>query len=149
MSLNHQFVLIPKADYSDRWLDWSFMNHEPVERVSIHDDIIQYINDSLKWIPTVNPCVSKSRYGLNIHGITLVNDEGAALLRNIFDSWSSLFSNGPEILILTGSYRITNGKGMYQKIEIKKKEITQSFNKICDFSIKVIENDSYILHYGI
>lgn len=149
MSLNHQFILLSKESYSDRWLDWSFMNHEPVERVDIHDDIIQYIKDSLKWIPTINPCVSESRYGLSIHGITLINNEGAALLRNIFDSWTRLFSNGPEILILTGSYQTTNGKGMYQKIEINKKEIVQSFNKICDFATIAIENDNYILHYGI
>jgi hypothetical protein len=53
--------------------------------VDIHDDLIQYINDSLQWIPTINPSIPESGYGLNIHGITLIDEHGAVLMGNIFN----------------------------------------------------------------
>jgi len=150
MSLEHQFIVLPKTEYSEKWLDWSFMKKQNVEIANIHDDIIQYILDSLKWIPTTNPSIPDKGYGLNNYGITLIEKEGIFQMQKIFEAWIELFSNAPDITILTGNYEFKeNGKGRYQKIKISKQKLLDDFSKIVAFSKLSFEKDYYVVHYGI
>ncbi len=46
--------------------------------VLIYDDIIQYIQDTFNWIPSINPAMNyQKQFGLCNYGITLFDKEGA------------------------------------------------------------------------
>lgn len=49
--------------------------HNKTDVVEITDDIILYINDTLKWMPQKQTYISQSQlYGLNYHGITEIDN---------------------------------------------------------------------------
>jgi len=117
--------------------------------------VIQYIYDTLRWIPSINPARNCERgFGLNNYGITLIDKEGAEVILKIAKAWADLFSNGPSILRLTGNYGcITNDKGIeegnYEIIEVNRDELVESFRKLQLFSEKVMLNQFFIIHHGI
>jgi hypothetical protein len=88
------------------WEDGDILNKDKskIEKmVVIPDEIILYISDTLKWIPTINPNTQKWGYGLNYHGNTIINrhkdHDGSVITRNIFNAWADLFSNSPDKLL--------------------------------------------------
>jgi len=78
---------------------------EIVDGVEIHDDIIVYIYDTLKWIPSKKHALagSPNGTGINYHGVTLFDHESAIVLGSVFNAWKLLFENSPDILELRGS----------------------------------------------
>ncbi|MCB2300827.1 hypothetical protein [Clostridium tagluense] len=121
----------------------------------LHDDIVQYIHDTLIWIPSINPAMNYERgLGLNNYGITLFDKEGAEVILKIAKAWADLFTYGPSTLNLTGSYGwITDDNGIldgdYERFNINRDELVNRFRKLQLFSEKVISNKYFILHHGI
>lgn len=152
MALVHEFVLLTQEECKEKInLNDIRVNKDVLE---IHDDIILYIYDSLKWVPQAQTANSTEReYGLNYYGITMIDKEGAIVLYNILKAWSDLFKNSPPVLILTGSYSWTEGKdissGGYEVIELDRDEVIGQFNKLMSFAKKVINENYQILHFGI
>lgn len=68
MGLDHEFYLVPNTVNVNQI--WKLRENNNIESVRIHDDIIQYIMDSLNWIPSKNPSTSGNfnRKGLNNYG---------------------------------------------------------------------------------
>lgn len=156
MGLNHDFFLVKHDEYKEMSYDGDYMSTVDIGNItSIHDDVIQYIYDTLRWIPSINPARNCERgFGLNNYGITLIDKEGAEVILKIAKAWADLFANGPSILRLTGNYGwITNDKGIeegnYEIIEVNRDELVDSFRKLQLFSEKVILNQFLIIHHGI
>ena len=156
MGLEHKFFLVTYDEYEEMSYDGYYF---PLENSSnlilIHDDIVQYIQDTLIWVPSINPAMNYERgFGLNNYGVTLFDKEGAEVIFKIAKEWADLFSNGPANLKLTGNYgwgpgdnAITDGN--YEKIHMSRDELVKSFRKLQLFSEKVICNEYLILHRGI
>lgn len=70
MALEHEFYLI--AQDTDIREYWQYTHDEKtyVDCVVLHDDLILYIIDSLKWIPTKNPGIRTVR-PINFYNISL------------------------------------------------------------------------------
>ncbi|MGG4442311.1 coproporphyrinogen III oxidase [Brevibacillus fortis] len=116
MGLTHEFFLV-RSESDD----------EPVEQVVLSDNLVLYIQDSLRWIPSFNPSTQEDYFGLNYHGITLIRHEGANLLKDICLSWSRLFSLAPSTFQLTGDFvSDDNGNGYYEKLNCTRDDLTKS-----------------------
>ncbi|MBE6067844.1 MAG: hypothetical protein E7211_09150 [Clostridium lundense] len=127
-----------------------FSNEKLSNAVLIHDDIVQYIQDTLNWIPSINPAMNYEKgLGLNNYGITLFDKEGAEVIVGLAKSWADLFSRGPSTLKLTGNYCFTGNDRSYEIIEISRDKLVESFRKLQLFSERVISNKYLILHYGL
>lgn len=154
MSLDHEFVLIPK-DMAEQCsdFDYSLTQRSDIEKAILHDDVLGYISDSLKWIPTQNPCMQERTSGLHWYGITLIGDEGAPIMKRVLRAWLDLFRNGPETLLLTGGYCWIYGespeKGHYEIIELEREMLLGNLNRICMMCEKVLTEGSVIVHFGI
>lgn len=105
MALTHEFFLARSES-----------ENESVEKIVLSDNLVLYIWDSLRWIPSYNPSTQESHVGLNYHGITFIRHEGANLLKDICLSWSRLFSLAPSTFQLTGDFVMDEkGNGDYEK----------------------------------
>jgi len=149
MALVHEFVLLTQEECQEEINLNDIRANKDV--LKIHDDIILYIFDSLKWVPQAQTGYSSVRkYGLNYYGITEIGKEGAIVLFNILKAWSGLFKNSPPMLHLTGSYSWTEGEtGAYEVIELDRDKVIGQFNKLMSFAEKVINDNCQILHFGI
>ena len=148
----HDFLLVNKKQYDySQYIE--LINHP--SRVQISDDLIIYMNDSFKWIPTFNPAKKETHQGLCMYGPTVIKDEGAIIAEKIFNSWISLFAQGPERLTLRGCFSWMNGSspdsGEYETLEFLRDEIIESLLKISEFCRKVKDskNEFYLLHLGV
>lgn len=161
--LNHDFLLLsekehPVSDYM------KFINHP--NAVLIHDDILQYIADTLKWIESFNPAIRKcpSYCGLCWYGPTIIRKNGAGKLHNIFNLWADLFAHAPADLELTGNFsfvvdndpvkegytRIVPGTEKHEKLILNRDEVVEKLRAVANYADKVLHsNDLYILHLGI
>lgn len=152
MSMDHEFYLLSKDEYKTE--DIFELRKKGFPRsVYIHDDLIQYILDTLFWIPCFNPSRNERLYGLCLYGVTIIDQQGAAILRTVFSSWAQLFSVSPEQLKLQGAFMMvvgSNEEGEYEKIVINRDEIVSEFQKLAGYAEKVMKSDDLIiLHMGI
>jgi hypothetical protein len=158
MGLQHEFFLITEDEYKEMSYDdrdYS-LSKDSSDIAVIHDDIIQYIYDTLRWIPSINPAINYAKgFGLYNWGVTLFDKEGAEVLFNIAKAWADLFLNGPTTLKLTGNYSWGGEKdvedGEYEIIEIARDELVENLRKLQSFAEQVMVNSNkyYILHHGI
>jgi hypothetical protein len=66
--LNHDFLLLPLKEFA--YWGYAQLYNDP-QAISLHDDIVHYVLDTLKWIPCHNPVRRNKMYehkGLNIYG---------------------------------------------------------------------------------
>jgi len=161
MALIHEFILVPKSDYThDYYLKIERNNYGEIdvhktgilELVIFPDELILYINDSLQWIPTINPATSKKGFGLNYCGVTTIDKDGSSIAESVFLSWANLFSNAPNDLKLTGSWTwsgTNENVGEYEKLVYEKDAIVSCFSKLASYCNMVTTRLYYIVHLGI
>lgn len=154
MALVHEFYLIPAVeDVEHLWMNIA-NNPKVMNGVVIHDDIILYIKDTLKWIPSRNPALPEAPIGagINYHGVTLFNQHSAATLQKVFSSWRDLFLNSPQVLELTGEFVMIEGEeqaGHYELLIYERHEVIEQFEKMISFAEKLAEGGLYLYHCGI
>lgn len=156
MALEHEFLLVTYNEYLNVLYDECYTElGDFSNQVLIHDDVIQYIQDTLNWIPSINPAMNyQKQFGLCNYGVTLFDKEGAEIILRLTKAWNELFLNGPATLKLTGNYGwITNELGItqgnYELIEVDRDTLIGGLEKLQLFSEKVIAGDYLILHRGI
>src|SRR5579884_402819 len=100
----HEFVLLREGEY--RYEECVRLPAGYDALVTFPDDPLRYLEDTLSWIPTINPAVPGLPVGrgLNWYGPTIINHTGGDLFRHVCASWAHLFSRGPERLTLRGAY---------------------------------------------
>ncbi|MFJ7755832.1 hypothetical protein ACQKGI_21580 [Peribacillus muralis] len=154
MSLNHEFYLLPKKiDVNDFWTYIECRNNV-IDSVAIHDDLVQYIMDSLEWIPSINPALrgTPSGRGINYYGLTLFDKQSSKTLISIFSSWRSLIINAPDEFELTDAFfygEDGNQEGQYEKLVFSRDEVITQFEKIISMSENLAAGECYLYHSGI
>ncbi len=139
MSLKHEFTIINQEN--------SINNLVMNEKIEMNDDLFLYINDSFAWIETFWNKNMIKKQGMNYYGLTIIKNNGIEQLKNIINSWISLFDNAPEKIVLTGCYLIDERKN--EKLVFNKDDILMQLNgidKICD---EALRQKKLILHIGI
>jgi hypothetical protein len=153
--LMHDFHLLERSEF-DYWDYSNFYNHP--QAVQVHDDLLRYLSDSLKWIPCHFPKKRQKLLeckGLNLIGVTIIKAEGASIAQNVFDLWADLFSHGPEELELTGGWVWIDGEpmesGKFSTIVEERDDLVSSLRQIAEYAKRVSESQgrSYLLHLGI
>lgn len=154
MSLKHEFLLVPKTvEYQDL-LSWRKKKLNVIDSVDVPDDLIQYISDSLEWIPSENPArsITREEYGINYYGVTLFNQSSSEIMKSIFASWRTLFINSPQTLVLTGNFIFPSNEqeqGENERLVFKRDEVLKLLEKVILMAGTLEEGDHYIYHLGI
>jgi hypothetical protein len=160
MSLDHHLGIV--KDNLENYLHWKTWKHLSFRQmvalmpapVSLHDDILQYMSDSLAWIPSYNPLKREEQHGLNFCGITAITNSGARIAADVFRTWALLFSLGPERLKLTGPWTSIVGSsegGKHSVVRARRKLLVntlEALSRQCEEGAKS-KNGSFILHLGI
>lgn len=148
---NHDFLLLSRSEHPySEYMKW-FRNSEAIE---IDDDLLGYVSDTLKWVVCYNPGNKMNKMiGLNWYGPSIIKHDGAQMLKQIFENWASLLSNGPERLQLTGyfGWDEEQTKGQYELLTYDRDNIIKTFRTLAAYAKQVInsQDDLYILHLGI
>ncbi|MCA1295421.1 hypothetical protein LBW89_20650 [Paenibacillus sp. alder61] len=122
------------------------------DHVSLEDEFISYINDSLNWLPTWNPSTKTEGMGLNHYGVTVISGQNLRVFRGILQAWTDLLGFAPENIGLKGSYFTIVGvenSGQYEKLEYKKTILIKHLQKLIRMIDRAVEEDKCILHLGI
>jgi hypothetical protein len=149
--LAHEFWLL--AETSEDYADWCEGIGRPAD-VALQDDIVQYVSDTLRWIPSINPAnpTEWSGFGLNYYGTTVINSVGAPAAARILRNWATLFFEGPPEFELRGSYEWTEGDsveaGAYERIVVDRDETVHSLNLLADMADQ-IRAGTCLLHRGV
>ena len=152
MSLNHDFLLVDRA-LDGEWEPMRFVN-DP-RAIQMPDDLVWYMFDTLKWIPTHNPSTKTACRGLNMVGPTLIEQDGAGIAKRVFQAWADLFSNGPHTLELTGAYSWVDGRpvgtGEYEHLEYSRDDTVEVLQAVANYAaeIQIANGRLYLYHGGI
>ncbi|MDF0553499.1 Coagulation factor 5/8 type-like protein [Kamptonema sp. UHCC 0994] len=154
MSLDHDFLLLPEGKVNYR--DYAKYFHSPFG-VKLHDDFIHYVNDTLKWVSTLNPDNPKEwqSYGLNLYGVTIINKQGAEVFHHVVESWAKLFSKAPAKLQLRGHWMLgideegVENEGDYEQLEFDRDVVVKKLITLANYADKTWSGDFFILHLGI
>lgn len=142
MSLEHEFYLVPATvDVKNFWMDRE-KNRNIIERVMIHDDLIQYFLESLKEVPSRNP-VSRNvseQYGLNYHGVTLFDYQSAHKLRSVLSAWREVFENKFSLMELSMEE---------EHFSVDRDEIIASLEKLLAMTLELNDKKYWIYHCGL
>ena len=146
MSLEHEFCLVPNTVNFFELIMRGEESSDIISSIAIPDDLIQYIMDSLNWIPSKNPAKSMTREekGINYHGITLFDQTSAAVMKRVFVAWHSLFINSPEELKLTGDFMSENEGAVFNKDNILK-----LLERLISMIERLEEGNLHLYHLGI
>ncbi|CAM4365091.1 coproporphyrinogen III oxidase [Bacillus manliponensis] len=163
MALQHEFVFVSKEKGELRsedflWRDtniWYKDGTDIEQCVILSDDFVLYMSDFLQWIPTCTPHHNRNErgFGLNYHGVTKIEQEGADLAVQLFQSLISLFVLAPETIQLTGPFGWIEGEhvetGEYEELSFKRDLLCSQLKSFVTLLKQVKEGKGYILHFGI
>ncbi|MEG3974347.1 Coagulation factor 5/8 type-like protein [Microcoleus sp. herbarium8] len=130
--------------------------YEKKFEVSIHDDIMRYMNDTLMWIPCTHlslPYKNKTK-GLALYGTTIIHQEGGEMFYHVISSWYRLFSKAPERFQLYGGIiieadRTFSSPPKVHNIEVERDLLLEKLQILLNYANQVIEGEFFILHLGI
>jgi hypothetical protein len=162
MGRNHDFLILASKDHPiENWNQW----HHNSNAIQIHDDILHYMADTLKWIPTCNPAAKHPYKGLCWYGPTVIQEAGAQLAAKILGLWADLYTCGPAVLRLTGgfSWQLENdpvkdgfdcvvpGSDRYEELVLNRDRIVANLRMLVSYAERVQQTAGayYILHMGI
>jgi hypothetical protein len=107
--------------------------------VTVHDDIILFIYETLKWIESYDYKDERVVSGLYYDGISYIHNDQLYLFSEIVDSWVGLFRNAPKSLLLN------KNSAKYKASDVEA-ELVQ-LNKLISEANKI--KQQLILHLGI
>ncbi|WP_317368189.1 hypothetical protein [uncultured Tyzzerella sp.] len=174
---NHKFYLVSLKDknilkYKDIYkylldidknkINNGFKDINVIDKVFIDDDFLQTLYNFLIFIPNDTPeeLQLKSSFGLNYFGITVLKNY--KIIYQIFNSLYNIFEQSQDYMYtcINKSIKLLD-KETYLKItndnfnlqnnykKIYKKDILYILNKIKEFSLKLKEDNFFIIHLGI
>ncbi len=150
----HDFYLIKKTETQDEdflkyfWRDKEDYKDLIVEYIGLEDNIVEYIYDSLTWIPCRNPSLPgmPKQISFNNIGITLFDENSATSLISIFTAWSDLLKNGPkEILKMIYYHNYSED----ELVRFDRDYAIAKFEKFSSISKQLSKDKYYIYHCGI
>ena len=151
MTLDHDFFILDTAEHSPAdYLRFAGR----VAEARLHDDLLWYMGDTLRWVPTVNPARDEPGFGLNVYGPTVLRADGAAKAERVLQCWADLFQLGPAELVLTGSWCEVDGEtdsGRYEKLRLDRDETVEAVLAVASLCGRAARSDGarFVLHCGI
>ncbi|MEG3838512.1 MULTISPECIES: Coagulation factor 5/8 type-like protein [unclassified Microcoleus] len=153
MALEHRFFCLREGEVSYA----EYMKYFKIKfEVSIHDDVMRYMNDTLMWIPCTHLSVRHRRkaHGLMLYGDTIINQEGVEMFYHVIESWYRLFSKAPEKFQLDGGIiieadRTVSSPPKVHTIEVERDLLLEKLRILLNYANQVIEGEFFILHLGI
>ncbi|TAA71990.1 hypothetical protein [Planococcus salinarum] len=154
MSLEHEFFLVSNTVTYHELMSSSEKNPDIIDSIDIPDDLIQYIADSLNWIPCKYPALSMTREvkGIDCYGVTLFDHTSAATMKSIFTAWHSLFTNSPEKLELAGEFVVSSKKnilGEYEHLFYSRDNVLELLKRLLSMIERLEEENLFLYHFGI
>ncbi|AEI66871.1 hypothetical protein [Corallococcus macrosporus] len=151
MSLLHDFLL--REEGTHRYEDHRAWMNAP-QALHLHDDVVQYLNDTLLWIPALNPatrkCPMEPVQGLCHYGPTIINRSGGRIAAQIFQHWADLFACGPEQMVLTGGWCTEpDGRQHYNKLEVQRDPLVSTLRTLATWARQAEAGSHFIYHWGI
>lgn len=161
MSLNHDFLLLDR-NHDGEWKPSRFIHDS--RAIQLHDDFVRYLQDTLAWIPTINPARGEPHCGLCMWGPTLIEIEGAGIAERVFGGWAELLAVGPAILTLTGGFcwpaddvppvagdRVTQLEGGYDRLEFGRDEVVGVLRQLAGWcgQVRLGAGRLYLYHGGV
>ena len=151
MSLDHDFLLVATAEHSPA--EYSLFVNDP-KATHLHDDILRYMDDSLRWIPTLNPAKRERRHGLNFWGPTAILADGAPTAARVFRGWAELLRIGPPELLLTGPWTQIEGEpksGHFSQLRFARDQVVTALDRVAHDCERVADSGGahFVLHLGI
>ena len=162
VGLNHDFLLLARKDHPIE--EWKRFYHNP-DAVKIHDDVLLYMSDTLKWIPTYNPATKRAFQGLCWYGPTIILQPGAEVAARVFSLWANLLNCGPSKLELTGAFewklendpdkdgfeRVVPHSAKYENLTFERDKLVEAIRDLASYADRVqqTQGEYYILHLGI
>lgn len=112
------------------------------------------MQDSLKWIETINPDRNENEFGLNYYGRSIIEKTGAKKLTKLMNAWYLMFLEAPEDIVLTGWFTWkedddTQINGSYEKLSFNRNEILNTLNRLIELSTTVESGEYIMIYYGI
>lgn len=150
--MNHDFLLLP--DVGDRRQQYLGHINDP-NAMTLHDDVLSYFHDTLKWIPSENPAnpTQWCGRGLNWHGVTAISGDGAHVASRVFTAWAEIFAIGPPKIMMTGQFTWIEGdspeSGSYDEIAVDRSEIVSKCRAIAELAAQAEVPGHWLLHVGI
>jgi len=160
--LNHDFLLLSCEEHPIE--QWQRCYNNPAA-IKIHNDVLEYMSDTLKWIPTYNPATKQPHNGLCWSGPTIIRESVAELAANLFRLWVELFSRGPEELLLTGQFgwqvendpdkdgfeRVVPNTAEYERLVLSRDPLIAKLRTLVSYAVHVHQGNGthYVLHLGI
>lgn len=150
--LVHKFYLVRRTEHE--FADYARLMNTP-GATELHDDLVGYLWDTLRWIPTLDPTGNEPCQGLNRWGPTVIACEGAPQARAIFGSWAEIFSCGPAQLQLQGPWTWTGGatseSGHYEQMQLQRDDVVRALRRLESYAAEVsgAKGNLYMLHLGI
>lgn len=147
----HDFILLEWDEYDA--FGYSGFFHDK-RRVSISDDLIRYMLDTLCWIPSRNPSNEQEwkGYGLNLYGPTLISSEGGRIAAQILRHWIGLFMQAPSQFQLHSGFETTSGDHCREEealtphiIYIERDQCVKQLETIAGWAEKVSLDETYVL----
>ncbi|HBT74352.1 MAG TPA: hypothetical protein DEB37_19610 [Lysinibacillus sp.] len=150
----HDFYLIKKTETQDEeffeyfWRDIEQYKDLIVAYIGLEDNIVDYIFDSLTWIPCRNPSLPgmPQHIGFNNIGVTLFDEHSATSLISIFTAWCDLLKNGPEEILKMIYYHDYSEDEL---LRFDRDYAIAKFEKMSSISKQLSEGNYYIYHMGI
>lgn len=138
MSLKHEFRISENV-YDEK-------ENSIENTVSISDDLVRYMSDSLCWIQTFWNG-KKEKEGLNYYGYTIIKGENVKKLRKVIEAWMHLFENSTSTIILTGDFIVDEDK--YERIEVGKEVCLAQLMALEKLCVEAEKGKKAVLHEGI
>lgn len=152
--LNHDFAVITNEELAKEHDKYIFFLPEKLssEIVQLHDDLIAYFSDNLKWLTTLNPHKKNQSYqGLCTYGDTVFTKELVTPFKQLLMAWRLLYANAPMQFELTGGWTTIEGKknsGKYAKIPVNRDELFGKFDKLIAMCEQVENDENFVLLHG-
>ncbi|PKN95793.1 MAG: hypothetical protein CVU43_24035 [Chloroflexi bacterium HGW-Chloroflexi-5] len=135
--LVHNFYLVNKEFLEKNTDNISPKALNKEKSVSVEDDIILFIWETMKWIQTQN-YAHKKMWGLNYDGMTIIPFEEIQVLKHLIKTWIVMFSFAPSLLTISKT-----------KEGIRKEVLNEELNAFVALLDEALNTNSLIVHIGI
>jgi hypothetical protein len=150
----HEFFLIKKIVTQDDDFFLHFYRNKDnytdmiVDYITVDVKVIEYIYDSLTWIPCMNPAFpgNPKQIGINDIGITLFDKHSASSLISMFTAWIDLFKNGPSVIQKLIYFHEYSDEDL---LCFDRDDTIEKFEKIINISKQLSDGKHYLYHCGI
>lgn len=120
--------------------------------INIDVGLMDYMAFSLQWIPVYYPKNNHYGYGIKLTASTIIEYNGAVVMKNIVQAWLNLFTIAPKTFRLKLGWKFKdNEDGEYQYSTYLRDEVIYKLDQLLNYSTLVISKpkEVYILHVGV